>query len=129
MNLNAYIGLIERRWRQVRRDDGLHLEPADAWPARSRAEGPVLDVPASPWLLTQSARKSPRWIGRLGEPGVPARAIPSTRSWQSERRWPLASSGSPAPTETGRLPDFCWSSATGWCVTAPRSSTRCVIWF
>lgn len=48
MNLNSYIGLLGQTWREVRRADGLHLEP-DA-----SGEG-ALQVPAADFLITLDA--------------------------------------------------------------------------
>ncbi|MGY1692111.1 glycosyltransferase family 2 protein [Geodermatophilus sp. SYSU D01105] len=59
MNLNSYIGLLGRRWQEVHRPDGVHLEPVPA-PTRSPRPAPadpqtVIEVPASRWLLTLDA--------------------------------------------------------------------------
>ena len=48
MNLNSYIGLLGRTWQEVRRKDGLHLEPA--LPGHD-----TLDVPAADYLITLDA--------------------------------------------------------------------------
>lgn len=48
MNLNSYIGLLGGRWREARRGDGLHLEPAP--PGRE-----TLNVPAADFLVTLDA--------------------------------------------------------------------------
>ncbi len=59
MNLNAYISLLARRWREVPRPDGLHLEPhlVPLVPRRpdESATHSMVDVPASRWLLTVDA--------------------------------------------------------------------------
>lgn len=48
MNLNSYIGLIGRSFREVRRGDGLHLEP-------SRGPGADLVVPRTEFLIMLDA--------------------------------------------------------------------------
>lgn len=57
MNLNAYIGLLGRRWRAVDGDDGTRLvaDAAGAGVAGGAARGAVIDVPGSRWLLTVDA--------------------------------------------------------------------------
>jgi cellulose synthase/poly-beta-1,6-N-acetylglucosamine synthase-like glycosyltransferase len=48
MNLNSYIRLLGGSWQQVRREDGVHLEPASA------GQG-TLDVAAADFLITLDA--------------------------------------------------------------------------
>jgi cellulose synthase (UDP-forming) len=49
MNLNSYIGLLGKRWREISHSDGLHLEPALA------AVDATIDVPAADFLITLDA--------------------------------------------------------------------------
>lgn len=78
MNLNAYIGLLDARWKEVPRTDGLHLEPDAIAPAMNGSSasvaGAVLEVPASRWLLTVDADSllvhdyAARLVASMGRP-------------------------------------------------------------